>query len=222
MKNVLWVTGPNDALRRSVPTTYQGLSLYFCDKVTGAADMFNKVMPVVVLIDADRQENAALELCFNLVDQGEQGNNNIIILSSSKDPQLEIDAFRAGAVDFVSKPINADALLSRIIVRSGNKKHANPTLSAEPASTLKIDKESYTVYLNQQLVLLSKKEFELLDLLASQPGKVFTREEIFDRVWNKNTEQKDRTIDVHILRLRKKIGENRIATQKGIGYRFMH
>ena len=221
MRTILWIAPPNEPLRRIIPSSYQDLSFHFCDSIAQAAETVHRMSPFLVIIDADRQEISALDLCFNLQDLVSDYKSNVIILSSSKDPQLEIDAFRAGAVDFVGKPIHTDALLSRLVVRSGGEKTKPSDVGIQENVSLRIDKDNYSVYLNQQLVLLSRKEFELLHLLASHPGKVFTREEIFDRVWNKNTDQKDRTIDVHILRLRKKIGENRITTQKGIGYRLM-
>jgi two-component system alkaline phosphatase synthesis response regulator PhoP len=83
-----------------------------------------------------------------------------------------------------------------------------------------IDRESFSVYVNQHPVAVSRKEFELLHLMASQPGKIFTRDEIFEKVWKRKSNPKDRTIDVHILRLRKKLGDEFISTQKGVGYRF--
>lgn len=221
MRTILWIAPPNDTLRRAIPSSYQDLSFHFCDSITQAPEKFKALIPEITIIDADRQEISALDLCFSLQDLQQGKKPTAIILSSSKEHQLEIDSFRAGAVDFVNKPIHPDALLSRLVVRSGSIESKKEPEIDSALGSLRIDKDNYSVYLNQQLILLSRKEFELLHLLASHPGKVFTREEIFDRVWNKNTDHKDRTIDVHILRLRKKIGEDRIATQKGIGYRLM-
>lgn len=221
MRTILWIAPATDNLRRAIPASYQDLSFQFCDSITQAPEKFKTLSPEITIIDADRQEISALDLCFSLQDIRQGEKPTAIILSSSKEHQLEIDAFRAGAVDFVNKPIHPDALLSRILVRSSRKEKTKEVEKQSPLGNLRIDMDNYSVYLNQELILLSRKEFELLHLLASHPGKVFTREEIFERVWNKNTDHKDRTIDVHILRLRKKIGEARIATQKGIGYRLM-
>ena len=144
------------------------------------------------------------------------------MLSDVASENIEIQAFDSGADDFIRKPLFPEAFIRRIM----NRIHAKEQNSIQLESThtgqskLYIDRESFTVFLNQQPISISKKEFELLHLMASSPGKIFTRDEIFEKIWKRKSGLNDRTIDVHILRLRKKLGEEFISTQKGVGYRF--
>ncbi len=177
--------------------------------------------PGIVLLDTLHKNVACFELCFLIKSNVLTRNMQVLILSDDQDETTEIAAFSAGADDFIRRPLRPQAVLQRILTRlNSNNQVISIKPNNQPNTRLRIDKESYTVYLNQELVHVSKKEFDLLHLLVSQSGKVFTRDEIFDRVWKRKPSENDRTIDVHIRRIRKKIGNHFISTQKGIGYRF--
>ena len=177
--------------------------------------------PGVVVLDTLLKNIACFELCFLIKSNIFTRNIQVVIISNDQDEKTEIMAFNAGADDFIRRPLRPQAVLQRILTRlKANSQAISVRPHQQPDSSLRIDKESYTVHLNQELVNVSKKEFDLLHLLVSQAGKVFTREEIFDKVWKRKPTENDRTIDVHIRRIRKKLGNHFIKTQKGVGYRF--
>jgi len=176
--------------------------------------------PEGILIDADQMEIPCIEFCHQ-VKSMRKNKTVLIVMSSNVSESMEVSVFDAGADEFVQKPVKTKAFIRRIAARLTPMLDSYSILYKENGkSALQIDKESFSVYLNQNLIPLSRKEFELLHLMASQPGKVFTREEIFSKIWKRLPSAKERTIDVHILRLRKKLGEEFITTQKGVGYRF--
>jgi two-component system alkaline phosphatase synthesis response regulator PhoP len=221
MRKVLFVSENTHQLGFPVNNTEQQFNFFHCDRFSSAVSTIKNLQPDAIVIDSDRQELAALELCFLIKSKSGFNHLKTIILSSSTEAESEIASFKAGADDFVTKPLRQAAFLTRLSRRIGI---GGETIALQSATTFKklhIDKDAYTVHLNQEIVPLSKKEFELLHLLASHPFKVFTRDEIFDKVWKREGSEKDRTIDVHILRIRKKIGEDIIQTQKGIGYRLV-
>lgn len=120
------------------------------------------------------------------------------------------------------RPFDPEALLKRLRVRLDIPNGQQTRFThVNKRDNLIIDRDAYAVFINQELVPVSRKEFELLHLMSAQPGKVFTREAIFEKVWKRKPTANDRTIDVHILRLRRKLGSDFITTQKGVGYRFM-
>ncbi len=189
--------------------------------VSEALKSLKEEIPEGILIDADGSEMPCLEFCHKIKSLPDYKKIILIVVSSSNSEAIEEAMFDAGADEFVTRPIRHLALYKRIAARlSGSSASQKMLYNRNGKAALQIDRESFTVYLNQKLIPLSRKEFELLHLMASHPGKVFTREEIFTKVWNRLHVSKERTIDVHILRLRKKIGEEFITTQKGIGYRF--
>ena len=177
--------------------------------------------PEVILIDSSGNELSAMELCISMKSLGRLKNAVVIILSDRKDEAIEISALNAGADDFLLLPLKLNVLLERIKTRLKKPDHAiTITPDHENALPLKIDRESYSVSVGNHFVQLARKEFELLYLMASNPDKMFEREELFRLIWNKENIGKNRTLDVHIARLRQKIGEGYISSQKGIGYRF--
>ena len=144
----------------------------------------------------------------------------IIFLSARGEDFTQIAAFDAGADDYINKPVKPKILLkkiSSIAKRLNSYKNSNNILDL---GDIKIDRDSYLVTINKEEKNLPRKEFELLYLLLSKPGKVFTRDEIMLKVWGSEIVVGDRTIDVHIRKLRQKIGDKYIKTIKGIGYKF--
>lgn len=202
---------------------YSDFHVVNCEKLTDADQRLNKEKPDVVLLDTSYHELAVLEFCHSIQTSGKGSALPVVIIGNDKRSINEIEAFRAGASDFVQRPIDPTALFLRLIARIGKSMPRNPEIETgkKDIERLRIDSEAYTVHLDGRLLILSRKEFELLRILHSKPGRVFSREEIFEKVWRKDPDESDRTIDVHILRLRKKLGNGFIGTQKGIGYRFM-
>jgi len=155
------------------------------------------------------------------------GFDNIIIafLTARGEDYSQIAGFEAGADDYITKPIKPKVLISRIKAllkrykQSSHKKEEETNLIEK--GSLVIDKEKHLVYIGKKEINLPRKEFSLLLLLVSKPQKVFTREEIFAKVWGNDIIVGDRTIDVHIRKLREKIGDAYIITIKGIGYKFV-
>lgn len=142
----------------------------------------------------------------------------IIFLTARSEDYSQIAGFDAGADDYISKPIKPKVFVSRIsaLLRRSLKQDSPNVITIK---NLKINQEKFEVILNEDKIVLPKKEFKLLSLLAGTPNKVFTREEIFSKVWGDDVIVGDRTIDVHIRKIREKIGEDFIKTIKGIGYK---
>lgn len=198
-----------------------GFMVHWIQEFSRISEAITKNIPDVILLDTLQKDLACFELCHSLRSTSEFKHSRILILSEKLDEKTEVAAFNSGADDFIPRPIKTEALIRRIYTRIGaNRNSISLQSKMESRSHFYIDRESYSVYINHQQISVSRKEFELLHLLASQPGKLFSREEIFQKVWSRNFNSNDRTIDVHILRLRRKLGENYIQTQKGLGYRF--
>lgn len=145
----------------------------------------------------------------------------IIFLTARSEEFSEVAAFEAGADDFISKPIKPRALLSRLAAYVRRDASQGPEANAViQAGNLRIDRTSYTVYKNDEKIILPKKEFELLAFLATTPDKVYNREELLNNIWGTDVFVIARTVDVHIRKVREKIGEEHIKTIKGVGYKF--
>ena len=144
----------------------------------------------------------------------------IAFLTSRAEDYAQIAGFEAGADDYISKPIRPRLLLSKIesLLRRLDKSHG--VVIDSDINSLKIDREKFLIEISGKQIILPKKEFELLELLASRPGKVFNREQILSIVWGNETIVGERTIDVHIRKLREKLGDEYIRTIKGVGYTF--
>jgi two-component system alkaline phosphatase synthesis response regulator PhoP len=179
----------------------------------------------LILMDVMMPEMNGIEACEQIRLIPEQKNTLIAFLTARGEDYSQIAGFEAGADDYITKPIKPKVLISRI--KALLKRYSVKTEDLENKNkiieigNLKIDKERYLVYKNDSEIALPKKEFSLLLLLVSKTHKVFTREEIFEKIWGNDIIVGDRTIDVHIRKLRKKIGENYIKTVKGVGYKFI-
>ena len=179
-----------------------------------------KFIPDIILLDVMMPEMDGIEACIKIREIKILTNTRIIFLSARGEDFTQIAAFDAGADDYISKPVKPKILLKKIssIVKRLNRNN-NPSGILDLGEII-IDRESYLVTINKDEKNLPRKEFELLYLLATKPGKLFTREEIMLKVWGTEIFVGDRTIDVHIRKLRKKIGEKYIRTTKGVGYKF--
>ena len=165
-------------------------------------------------------EMDGIEACSNLREIESLSKSMIIFLSARGEDFTQIAAFDAGADDYINKPVKPKILLKKISSISRRILSENNNTSNIIVGSLVIDRESYSVTLEKDEIALPRKEFELLYLLASKPGKVLTRDEIMFKVWGTQVVVGDRTIDVHVRKLREKIGEKYIKTIKGVGYKF--
>ena len=179
-----------------------------------------KFIPDIILMDVMMPEMSGIEACEEIKNIDQLSQAIIIFLSARSEDYTQISAYDAGADDYISKPVKPKILLkkiSNIAKKINSEKNAPKTIDL---GSIKINKEEYVVIKDKKEILLPRKEFELLFLLATKPEKVFTREEIMNKVWGTQVVVGDRTIDVHVRKLREKIGEKHIKTLKGIGYKF--
>ena len=179
-----------------------------------------KFIPDIILLDVMMPEMDGIEACSNLREIESLLKSRIIFLSARNEDFTLIAAFDAGADDYINKPVKPKILLKKISSISRRMMPDNNNTNKIMLGALIIDRDSYTVTINKEEITLPRKEFELLFLLASKPGKVFNRDEIMLKVWGTQVVVGDRTIDVHIRKLREKIGKKYIKTIKGVGYKF--
>ena len=179
-----------------------------------------KFLPDIILMDVMMPEMSGIEACSEIRKIDQLSNTIIIFLSARSEDYTQISAYDAGADDYISKPVKPKILLKKISNIAKKIKSENSYSKILDFGSLKINREKYLVVNNKNEILLPRKEFELLFLLGSKPEKVFTREEIMNKVWGSLDIVGDRTIDVHIRKLREKIGEKHIKTIKGVGYKF--
>ncbi len=185
-----------------------------------AIEIAQKVNPDLIILDVMMPDLDGIETCKELRDLPNLKNTLIAFLTARNEDYSQIAGFDAGADDYINKPIKPRVLVSRIkaLLRRNNPLNQNQVFETE--SGLKIDRNKYIIELDGKEITLPKKEFELLALLASKPGHVFTRDNILSSVWGAQVVVGDRTIDVHIRKLREKIGDKSIKTVKGVGYKF--
>lgn len=183
-----------------------------------AIDIAEKFMPDLILLDVMMPGMDGMETCVEMRSIDSLKHTIIAFLTARGEDYSQIAGFEAGADDYISKPIKPRVLISRIQALLRRKGNAATEEAPAEINGLKIDKEKYLVTLDGVDMTFPKKEFELLSLLLSKPGRVFTREEIFTAVWGDDVVG-DRTIDVHIRKLREKLGNEHISTIKGVGYK---
>jgi len=185
-----------------------------------ALDMAMAEKPNLILLDIMMPELDGIEVCRELRARKEFDNTLIAFLTARNEDFTQVQGFDVGADDYITKPIKPRILLSRIKALLRRSNTAETPVEKVTYGDLSIDEEKYLVYVKGKPITLAKKEFELIHLLVSRPGKVFTRQEIFNKIWGMDVIVGDRTIDVHIRKIREKIGEDYIKTIKGIGYKF--
>lgn len=178
-----------------------------------------KTQPDLILLDVMMPEMDGMETCIQIREQAELKHTLIAFLTARGEDYSQIAGFDAGADDYITKPIKPRVLVSRVnaLLR---RKEAAAGAKKKGGKGISIDKDRYVVLKNGEELTLPKKEFELLSLLMSQPGRVFTRESILSNVWGNDVIVGDRTIDVHIRKLREKLGDHYFKTVKGVGYKF--
>ena len=198
-----------------------GYQIFTASDGSKAIDKAIEIKPQLIIMDVMMPNMDGIEACKIIRKNPEHNNTTIMFLTARGEDYSQVAAFDAGADDYVTKPIKPKILMSK--VKSLLRRLVNLDLNEEPIQigNLLIDRETYNVTYNNKLISLPKKEFELLFLLASKPEKVIKREKIMEKVWGLDVIVGDRTIDVHIRKLREKFGDDYIKTIKGVGYKFV-
>jgi len=188
-----------------------------------AVEKARKILPDLILMDVMMPVMDGMEACRQLKEDSETKDISIIFLTARSEEFAELAGFEAGADDYIAKPIRSRVLLSRIraILRRQSPIEESKTQRIE-FDDLIIDRERFVVEFKGQVIQFPRKEFELLAFLASKPSRVFSRDEILENVWGNEVLVVDRTIDVHVRKIREKLADNYIQTVKGVGYKFEH
>lgn len=203
----------------------EGFEVFLARNGVEAIKQADKHKPDLIVLDVMMPEMDGIVACEEIRKLPSCKETLIAFLTARGEDYSQIAGFEAGADDYITKPIRPKVLISRVkalLKRSGLQIGTNfDNDKVITIGNLVIDKERYLLKIDDKEMVLPRKEFELLSLLVSKPEKVFTREEIYNSVWGENVIVGDRTIDVHIRKLREKIGNDHIRTLKGIGYRFV-
>jgi len=220
-KKVLIADDEKDILEIiSYNLTHEGYEIYTAKDGNEALDMARKIHPDLIILDIMMPHKTGIEVCQILRTAEEFNETLIIFLTALNDETSHIKALESGGDDYVSKPISPKVLVSRVnaLFRRIHKKTEDG--NAITVGNLTIDPVKFMITIDGKDIMLAKKEFELLYLLASKPGRVFLRHEILNQVWGQEVIVGDRTIDVHIRKIRQKLDLDCITTVKGVGYKF--
>jgi two-component system alkaline phosphatase synthesis response regulator PhoP len=199
----------------------EGYQVFLARNGQEAVAEAKRSLPDLIVLDIMMPKMDGIEACRIMRTMPEFKNTFMVFLTARSEEYSEIAGFNVGADDYIAKPIKPRALVSRInAILRRNAPAEDVTENKLEIGDLIIDREAYLVYQRGNKVVLAKKEFELLYLLASKPGKVYTREVILKNIWEDSVVVTNRTIDVHIRKLREKLGDDCVATVKGVGYKF--
>ena len=179
-----------------------------------------KVLPHLIIMDVMMPEMDGMEACENIRKIQELSNVIITFLTARSEDYSQVAGFDAGADDYITKPIKQKLLISKVKALLRRLKETEIDSETLNVGGIEINREEYKIVKDNIEIVLPRKEFELFYLLATKPGKVFKREEILDKVWGNDVVVGGRTIDVHIRKLREKIGDDFFKTIKGVGYKF--
>ncbi len=218
-KKILVADDENDILEIiHYNLTREGYEVYTAKDGNEALEKARQIHPDLVILDIMMPHKTGVEVCRILRANDAFDDMLIIFLTALNDEASQVKGLESGADDYISKPISPKVLISRVnAVFRRLHKEAGKTIEL---GNIVIDPEKFLVIINNTEVMLAKKEFELLYLLASKPGRVFLRNEILSQVWGNDVIVGDRTIDVHIRKIRQKLGIDCITTVKGVGYKF--
>ena len=200
----------------------EGYQVYTANNGIEALKTAKKIIPNLILLDIMMPEMDGIETCEKIRALKSLENTLIAFLTARNEDYSHVAGFEAGADDYITKPIKPKVLVSR--VKSLLRRLKTETQTEEiliKIGNITINRDEYIVLKGEEKIILPRKEFELLSLLTSKPEKVFKRETILDRVWGNEVVVGGRTIDVHIRKLREKIGDNHFKTVKGVGYKFV-
>ena len=200
----------------------QGYQIFTAKNGKEALKIAQEVLPHLIVLDVMMPEMDGMEACVELRKLPQLNQTIITFLTARSEDYSQLAGFEAGADDYIAKPIKPKVLVSKIkaMLRRFNENDIIETKDKIiEVGPIKIDRESYKVYVDKREVILPRKEFELLFLLASKPGKVFTRQEIMTTIWGTEVIVGGRTIDVHMRKLREKLDDDLFVTIKGVGYK---
>ena len=197
----------------------EGYKVFSAENGKEALKLADQHLPNLIILDLMMPIMDGIEACEHLRMDKKFNNTLIMFLSARGEDYSQVAAFESGADDYVTKPIKPRILNSK--VKALLRRFRNDFSQILSYQNIVIDSEKYTVEVDGKTINLPRKEFELLFLLAGRPGKVFKREKIMESVWGSDVIVGDRTIDVHVRKLREKIGENLLKTVKGVGYQFI-
>jgi two-component system alkaline phosphatase synthesis response regulator PhoP len=203
----------------------EGYDVFLANNGIEAIEQTKKIKPDLILMDVMMQLMDGIQACQQIKTNQSLSKIFIVFLTARSEEYSELAGFDAGADDYIAKPIKPKVLLTRIAAILRRKESQTIELIEPENIQLKvkglvIDRDTFMVYKGSDKIQLARKEFELLYLLASKPGKVFKRDSILEKVWGDEVIVGDRTIDVHIRKIREKIGEDLVGTVKGVGYKF--
>ncbi|OMP32614.1 MULTISPECIES: response regulator transcription factor [Mangrovimonas] len=177
--------------------------------------------PQLIILDVMMPEMDGIEACEQIRKVPELSETIITFFTARGEDYSQVAGFEAGADDYITKPIKPKVLISKVKALLRRLKEEDSAENVMKVGNLTINREEYKISVKGEEIVLPRKEFELLSLLATKPGKVFKREEILDKVWGNEVVVGGRTIDVHIRKLREKIGDDSFKTVKGVGYKFV-
>ena len=200
----------------------EGYNVLTANDGLSAISKAKEIIPNLIIIDIMMPNMDGIEACEKLRADQKFNDTIIMFLTARGEDYSHVAAYEAGADDYVTKPVKPKVLVSKVkgLLRRLKKVTENNINNIE-FENIKIDREKYKVYISDKTLNLPRKEFELLYLLASKPDKVFKRDKIMEMVWGGEVIVGDRTIDVHIRKLREKIGDKYFKTVKGVGYKFV-
>ena len=201
--------------------TQEGYIVITAENGLVALEQAKKYNPQLIILDVMMPEMDGIEACEKLRMMPELSESVITFLTARGEDYSQLAGFEAGADDYITKPVKPKVLVSKVKALLRRYREAQDAPQNLKLGNLVINREEYKIIKDKKELLLPRKEFELLALLASKPGKVFKREEILDVVWGNEVIVGGRTIDVHIRKLREKIGDDRFKTVKGVGYKFV-
>ncbi len=201
--------------------TAEGYQVHTAENGVEAVKIAKKKKPHLIILDVMMPEMDGIEACEQIRKLPDLQNTIITFLTARGEDYSQVAGFDAGADDYITKPIRPKVLVSKVKALLRRLKEEESSENVVKIGTLVINRDEYKIIKDKKEIVLPRKEFELLSLLASKPGKVFKREDILDKVWGNEVIVGGRTIDVHIRKLREKIGDNSFKTIKGVGYKFV-
>ncbi|MFC6860023.1 response regulator transcription factor [Zunongwangia atlantica] len=199
----------------------EGYQVITADNGAEAVKVAKKKSPHLIILDVMMPGMDGIEACEQMRKIPELDETIITFLTARGEDYSQMAGFDAGADDYITKPIKPKVLISKVKALLRRFRDEEATSNIVKVGEIVINRDEYKVVKNKEEMILPRKEFELLSLLASKPGKVFKREDILDKVWGNEVVVGGRTIDVHIRKLREKIGDDSFKTVKGVGYKFV-
>ena len=198
----------------------EGYDVIVADNGVLAIELAKQQQPSLIILDVQMPDMDGITTCEKIREISSLKETVVTFLTARSEDYSQIAGFEAGADDYITKPIRPKVLVSRVKALLKRRGITQDTSSIIELGDIVIDKEKHLTTYKGQEVIFAKKEFKLLKLLISKPGKVFTREEILEKVWGTDIIVGDRTIDVHIRKLREKLADHYVKTVKGVGYKF--